>query len=243
MSGQKKSSQFVSAFDISARIWKSLVNSIQDAGGSDEDIRRIETSVDLRKKIAELVVGGVVADALTIIFDPTKPFGRDMRNEEWTLENPKSEFAGKAGPLTLELCEFLKPGEGSVNGEEMVRRAIKDGADLGQKHAEAFLAKYERWAPPEGVYYIAFPGTIWRSQGGDRRVPFLDWDGDRWSLGFGWLGGGWSGCGRLLRPRKSFYFSPVFWRGSFLFPRTKQSERRSYPNAPSKIPISPKRRE
>lgn len=200
MSGQKKSSQFVSAFDISARIWKSLVNAVQDAGGSDEDIRRIETSANLRKQIAQLVVGGVsVADALTIVLDPSKPFARDMRKEGWTLE---SDVECLAGSLTLELCGFLKPGESSVNGEEMVRRAIKDGADLGQKHTEAFLAKYERWAPPEGVYYIAFPGTIWRNQDGDRVVPYLSWDGGRWSLSFDWLDDEWCDGVRLLRPRK-----------------------------------------
>ena len=195
-------SELISSFDIGARIFKALVQSVQDAGGSDEDARRIETDSELRKKIGELVVSTGTSGPPTIDFDPSAPFARDMRKEGWKLEDPTSEFAGEAGPLTLELCEFLESGESCISGEEMVRRAIGKGAALGQKHAEAFLKKYERWVPPKGVRYIALPGTILRDSDGDRLVPCLCWDGGRWWLGFDWLENDWRGSDRLLRPRK-----------------------------------------
>lgn len=152
-------------------------------------------------KIAELIVGvkEAVTNGFVLTIDPAKPIVYDKTKDGWTKV---SDVEYRPGEVELELCEFLKPGETSVNGEEMVRRAIKMSADYGQKHAEAFLAKYERWAPPEGIYYIAFPGTVWRGSSGGRSVPYLGWRGGRWCLSFGWLRLGWLDDDRLLRARK-----------------------------------------
>lgn len=53
----REKSGFLSAFGIAFRIWKALVEAVQDAGGSDDDLRRIETDKRLCKKLAELIVG------------------------------------------------------------------------------------------------------------------------------------------------------------------------------------------
>lgn len=50
-------SAFLSAFGIVFQIWKTLVEEVKNLGGSDEDLRKIETDRELRRKIAELIVG------------------------------------------------------------------------------------------------------------------------------------------------------------------------------------------
>ncbi|OGY62464.1 MAG: hypothetical protein A2745_03270 [Candidatus Harrisonbacteria bacterium RIFCSPHIGHO2_01_FULL_44_13] len=136
----------------------------------------------------------------TLTIDPDKPYVRDMTKEGWTL--PDGDIKYQPGEVELELVSFLKDGENSIQGYEMARRAQKMGANLGQKHAEAFLAKYGRWAPPEGVYYITFPGTVWQVGGGSRHIPYLLWSGGRWYLRFGWLESDWDSGDRLLCLRK-----------------------------------------
>jgi hypothetical protein len=53
----RKKSEFVSAFGISFRVFMALVNEILNQGGTDEDVRRIETDAELCKEVAALVVG------------------------------------------------------------------------------------------------------------------------------------------------------------------------------------------
>lgn len=121
----------------------------------------------------------------TLTLDPAKPFVRDMTKEGWTLE---SDVEYQPGKVEVELAEFLKPGEARITGYEMAKRAKEIGANFGQKHAEVFLANYERWIPPEGVFHITFPGTVWRDSFGGRSVPCLGWNGEQWHLRFSWLG-------------------------------------------------------
>lgn len=140
------------------------------------------------------------SQALSIVIDPLKPFVRDMTKEGWKLV---SDIQYQSGKVELELMEFLKSGESRIEWKKMARRAVKLNANFGQKHAEAFLAKYERWTPPEGVDCIIFPGTVFR-QGSlrSRFVSCLYWYDGRWHLSFYWPGSGWYSSVRLLRSRK-----------------------------------------
>lgn len=140
-----------------------------------------------------------MAVVLTLSIDPAKPFVYDKRKEGWKL---KKDVKCQSGKVKLELAEILKSGEVWVKGTVMARRAKKMRANLGQRHLEAFLAKYERWTPPEGVSCITFPGTVWQDSRGGRYVPCLHWSGGQWYLCFNWLGSAWGSGGRLLRLRK-----------------------------------------
>ena len=179
-------SEFVSGFDIAARIFKSLANAVCDAGGSDADLRKIEADSKLRRKIAELVVG------------PIAPvFSCDMREEGWILtENVSRNITSIKG---LELVQILKPGEDTIGGEEMVHRARKElNANLGQEDAE-WLLEHQAEIPKEWRNcYISFPGTVWQGSDGDRYVPYLSWYGGRWYLSFDWLKDDWYSLDRLL---------------------------------------------
>lgn len=134
--------------------------------------------------------------------DLTSVFSRDMTTEGWKLvEDVEKLQIGEL--LKLEFASILKQGENSISGNEMMRRAKELGCNLGQLDAEYLLAHPGRIpVRPEGVYWILFPGTVWRSRGGDLNVPCLHWAGVRWRLSFTWLGRGWSSLDGFLRPCK-----------------------------------------
>ena len=49
-------SEFVSAFDIAAGVFKKLSNEVRNLGGGDEHLRRIETDSELRCKLAQTIM-------------------------------------------------------------------------------------------------------------------------------------------------------------------------------------------
>lgn len=127
-------------------------------------------------------------------------FTYDKSADGWTLlENTKPV---KLKIKDLQLSEFLKNGEISINGDEMAKRAKESGSNFRQSEAEWLLKNQEKIPTEWQKYYIAFPGTVWRDSCGDRNVPFLFWRGDGWYLGFRWLEGDWDSIDRVLRSRK-----------------------------------------
>ena len=129
----------------------------------------------------------------------TGNFKRDMRKEGWTLlENAPHRLSSAISEIS-----FLKEGESSVGGEEMVRRArVELDANYGQEDAEWLLEHQDKISAELQKFYLVFPATVWQDRYGYRRVPCLYWDGDRWILDFCWLDRDFSSRGRLVRPRR-----------------------------------------
>lgn len=142
---------------------------------------------------------GTEANVVSITVDPDAPLDCDKTNDGWKYLSDAKEPTGE---LTLELVEFLEQGETFISGQELVKRAKKRNALLGQRHAEALLRNQgvipEEWRN----YYLVFPGSVLQDPGSYRGVPCLAWRGDRWCLDFGWLGDDFDSGGRLALPRK-----------------------------------------
>ena len=129
----------------------------------------------------------------------TGSFKRDMRKEGWTLlENAPRRLSSAINEVS-----FLKNGESSISGEEMVRRArVELNANYGQEDAE-WLLKHQDKIPAElRKLYLVFPATVWQDRYDDRYVPYLSWYDDRSILDFRWLDGGFYSNDRLVRPRR-----------------------------------------
>lgn len=166
---------------------------------------------DLFRRIKEGTLDPMrVSDALQAIIEgrfsnviSDHTFRFDKRQDGWELLEHQPRRLGVSSTLsTLDLTPFLKKGEECISGEEMRRRAITLGANLGQEDVE-FLLDHPDLLPkrPEDIYYIIFPGTLWRGPRGDLHVPYLYWRGGRWNLHWGWLGDDWRSSVRFLRSR------------------------------------------
>ena len=134
--------------------------------------------------------------------EPASSFTYDKRKDGWKLleNSPRSITSVK----DVEAVPFLRPGENSVGGEEMFRRArVELGTNLSQEDGE-WLLEHQNEIPAElRPFYLVLTGTVWQGPGGDRDVAYLDWGGGRWHLYWSWLGDGdWDSDSRVLRLRK-----------------------------------------
>jgi len=105
----------------------------------------------------------------------------------------------KVGDRTYEILTFLKDGEESIVGHEMVERAKEMNAHLGQDDGQ-YLLDHQQDIPESLRGKVCFVFTDWRRPDGSDEVFCVCWSGDRWVRRWGWLGGdGWSDNGRVLR--------------------------------------------
>ena len=130
-----------------------------------------------------------------------KAFARDMRKEGWKLleDVPCSITSIK----DLELVPFLKDGESSILGEELVVRAREEfKINYGQHDAEWLLEHQDEIPEEFRKYYLVFTGTVWGDSYGYRHVAYLNFNGERWCLHFDGLAYDFDSYDRLPRPRK-----------------------------------------
>jgi len=133
---------------------------------------------------------------------PLNLFKRNMNKEkDWKLERNIKETQ-LFSPNQLECVSFLEEGESFVTYEELVKRAEKIRADLGQRQAEHLLEHQEEIPKEWQQYCLVFLGTVWIEKSGSRHCSYLYFDG-HWSLGFAWLSNDFYPAMRLLRPRNS----------------------------------------
>lgn len=59
-----------------------------------------------------------------------------------------------------------------------------------------------------GVDGISY-NMVWQDSDGNRNVPYLNWNGNRWYLNWNWLDNDWNGNDRLVSLR-NWPFSPLF---------------------------------
>lgn len=117
----KKKSEFLASLGVLWEIWKALVNEVLDQGGSDDDLRRIQTDANLRRQIAGIIVGGrsqpVTVPAFFLpLLDSQVP---SLRHS--TLAKYRAEATRQNIPVTTPLCYRV------VNGFTLKTHAPKAG--------------------------------------------------------------------------------------------------------------------
>ncbi len=181
--------EFVGSMMIGAGILEKLANAVLDAGGKEEDLRRIETDSNLRKQIAELVAEGPALVELI----------KDCRFDYVNLDITEKNFPitnRPSGEVEMKVFHFNQV----IGSDEAIREMEKEGyrpAELPEALAYAKANPDEQRKHP-----IVILGSVWRDFDGDRVVPCLDeWDGDR-ELRLPWYDRRWHGDCRFLAVRK-----------------------------------------
>lgn len=159
---------------------------------------QVEAAINIlggEENFLRLLRGELVVKTAQFRLTPT--FDYNKTKDGWTLV---SDSEDKEGDFEPELMEFLREGESSIIGEEMLKRTEKEG--FGQRHAEAMLRNQNAIPVEWRKYVLVFTGTLWRGLSGNRYVPHLYWSGSGWYLHFRWLGYGFVSYSRVVRPRK-----------------------------------------
>lgn len=182
----RKKSEFLSSLGVLWEIWKALVNEVLDLGGTDEDLRRIQTDATLRRQIAELIMTSVKSVTCA-----------DLIPQGWTVveDVDPSDFQVE----DLEFISCLNEGEDCIDGKTMRVRAVTLKANLGLFDGKRILDQQDKVPVEIRGKYIFLPGTLLRDSVGDLHVAYLYWDDERWCLNFYWLDRGWNAYDRLAR--------------------------------------------
>jgi len=196
-------SELLSSFGTAFQIYKELTDAVLAKGGTDEDIKKILTTPDLRTKLAETILGKQekivqattapkpLITKLTIV----SGFDRDMRNESWKLLEDTGDPA-EFDASRLELVSFLQTDETYTGGETMLKRArgkepvngqMLVGCNWGQRHGEALLRNQHLIPVEWRGKVIVLPGTVWQGGSRGRLVTYLIFSGGQWVLNFLWL--------------------------------------------------------
>lgn len=206
----RKSSEFVSAGYKVMRVFEKLANAVLDAGGSDEDVRMIETEPGLAQKLAEVIVSArddfQFTDELTIEIPalPRSTLEELKERYPWIAKIERDD--SPEGPVTLRLATVLKSGEDSVDGATYERRrAPKRGLLLGLQHRDWLLKNQDELPEPAraalrallGKVYLDFPGISVVREDGDRLCPYASVFGGRWDGRWRWFGSGFDRSGRV----------------------------------------------
>lgn len=160
-------------------MFKVLIHAVLKLGGTREDLKRLVKEPTLVDDIAKLIVG---AKSVACSFADLIPDG-------WAVVED-------VAPSTFDVSElkpvsFLKPGESSIGGEEMRKRAIEFKGNLGLADGKRLLAEQDKIPVEFREFYITLPGTVLRDSDGILRVPYLRFNVGRWVLDFLWLGDDW----------------------------------------------------
>ncbi len=169
-----------------------LVESVHEAGGDDDDARRVFGDELLKKRLGLLVMGKLKLGQF-----PSEIQAADLIPEGWTVVEDVEP--SKFNVSDLEFVSFLEGEEQSVTGEEMRKRAVTLQGNLGLCDGKRMIACQNEIPEDLRSKYIVLPGTVLRYSVGFLLVPCLLWFGDRWILGFRWLVCDWFSLGRLAR--------------------------------------------
>ncbi len=101
--------------------------------------------------------------------------------------------------ITLNIGTVLTPGESSISGSKYESR-IASLPTLGYQQA-AWLVEHQDEFPEFmkllGKMYIDFPGLVVLDSDGDRNIPCLDQNGERWGLRWHWVEDDFGRTGRV----------------------------------------------
>jgi hypothetical protein len=190
-----------------------LRNGVVAAGGDDKDIdlvlqERPDLFVEFGKQLVETarVIRGDkdcfrLTDDEVVIEMPAlkRPTFAEVK-KDWSHISSIESDTSTEQPVTLRLSTVLKSTESSIDGATYERRMKKlrtDGRLLGWQHCKWLLENQDKIADPKARVaikallenvYIDFSGIGVVNEVGDRNVPYVINDGERWYGGWHWLG-------------------------------------------------------
>ena len=188
----RKRSQFLSDFGKAFQIFKTIVDALLKAGGSDEDLGRVLSDQGLADGIAQVIISKS-RQTFRVAVDYTQ-----------TLKQMIS--AGKYDWVNGDITQDHFPIKGNGKKEEEVvlfhfdkvmtsEQAITEMDKTGFRPAtiEELLALGAQQPELQKQFPIVALGSVWRRPSGSRDVPCLSWIGRQRRLDLDWFEGAWDG--------------------------------------------------
>jgi hypothetical protein len=201
----RQKSELKSGIGKSMRTFTALIEAVEDLGGGDEQLRRIETNADLRQELAKLIVGqnaSSTGNFHRVTVDRDKKLkamiqaGRyDWTNSDITDKHFPVEGSGVV-EVDIELVHY-----GHTMSTDAVLKNL-DTRGLRPAKIEELLALGAAKPELQREFPIIVLGSVWRDPVGCQFVPCLVWGGSKRDLDLNWIDGTWGGLCRFLAVRK-----------------------------------------
>lgn len=192
-----KSAQ-VSGFNVAARNYQTLVNAVINIGGGDDDMNRLHTDCELRRRIAELLVGKSPIDTFPLTVDYGQSLAEMVAAGMYSYASPDitaENFPVGSGEASVET--ILVQMERTTSDEEVLAEMGRRG--LRPASMVELLAFGAQYPEIQRKFMVAAFGSVWEA---GRKVGCLSSSlGDR-DLCLYWLSGDWYARDRFLAVRK-----------------------------------------
>lgn len=206
----RQKSEFVSAAYKMTRVFEALANAVLDAGGSDEDLRRIETEGDLRRELATLIAHKqqvpktpaptVTSFPLTVSYDLSVEALVAEGKYDYANPNITAKNFPSTGTGTSEKEAFLVHFNRFISTEEDEKGLDKLGFRPG--NLQELLCLGIRRPDLQREFPVVETGSRWQSPRGRWRCAYLDGFADYRNLYLCHVLDGWDGHYRFLAFRK-----------------------------------------
>lgn len=186
----RKRSQFLSDFGKAFQIFKTIVDALLKAGGSDEDLGRVLSDQGLADGIAQVIISKsrqtfrVAVDYTQTLKQMISAGKYDWANSDITQDHFPIKGNGKKEEEVV-LFHFDKV----MTSEQAITEMDKTG--FRPATIEELLALGAQQPELQKQFPIVALGSVWRNPLGDRNVPDLRWGGRQRSLDLDWFGGDW----------------------------------------------------
>lgn len=198
-------SELKSGINVAARVFTKLIEAVEDLGGNDEHIRRIETDPTLRGELAKLMVGqrqNCTSNVHRVTVDRDKKLKAmvEAGRYDWTNSNITDKHFPVEGSGTvdvgIELVHYNR-----FMSEDDVRQDF-DARGLRPATIEELLALGASKPDLQRKYPIIGLGSVWQDLAGYRFCPYLGGFGSGRDLGLSWIEFDWGGLCRFVAVRK-----------------------------------------
>lgn len=195
----RQKSELKSAFGKGQEILFALLEGVEDAGGDDNDARRVVTDKQLRRQIAELLVSRPLTAHVNYDDPGHHAFNRD---EYYYVEGGLSsaDFPVRGQGEADVMYEYITFNHDPTTQEvldEIEQRGnlrVPDFAETRDFHAQNPQERKKGW--------IVSLGGVVADREGCPGVASVGADGDGLGLDWRWLGGRWTRSSRFLAVRK-----------------------------------------
>ncbi|MBI3573124.1 MAG: hypothetical protein HY092_02910 [Candidatus Kerfeldbacteria bacterium] len=201
----REKSELKSGMGNSMRNYLKLVEAVEDLGGGDDQLKRIESDAALRVEIAKLIVGqsqNGTGNIHHVTVDRDKKLKAMIKagRYDWTNSDINDKHFPVEGSGTVEIdIELVHYGRGMST--DAVLKDL-DARGLRPAKIEELLALGAAKPELQREYPIIALGSVWQNLFGDCSCPYLYRGGSGRRLSLIRFGDGWRGICRFAAVRK-----------------------------------------
>lgn len=203
----REKSEFKSGMGNSMRNYLKLVEAVEDLGGGDDQLKRIETDATLRVEIAKLIVGqsqNGTGDSHQVTVDYSQSLEQMIAagRYDWKNDDIKAKHFPVKGEGKVDLEITLVHYNRVMNTDDVLKDLDQRGLRPIKSEELLALGANEKTRDLQRQFPIIALGSVWQDLDGRRYCPYLYGHGSKRRLSLHWFDYGFHEVCRFAAVRK-----------------------------------------